>query len=49
VVTALMISMIEDWVSKKILLFHAIAEMHVHNGDGKECDRDSNPKNILHG
>src|ERR1700741_5439404 len=29
-------------------LFHAVAEMHVGDREGKECDRDCSPKNVLH-
>ena len=42
-------SMINDCVSKEILLLHAVAEMHIGNGDREERDGHDGPKNILHG
>src|ERR1700751_2736399 len=32
----------------RAFLFHAVAEMHVCDREGKECDRDCGPKNVLH-
>src|SRR5690348_8454821 len=48
VVNALTTSMIIDSVLISLSSLQAIAKLHVSNRQSEECDRDCDPKNVLH-
>jgi len=48
VVKALTASMIADSMLIEISLLHALAEVHVRDGQREKRDRYDNPKQVLH-
>jgi hypothetical protein len=47
-VSALITSMTIDSPLISFSSLHAIAEIHIANGEREKCDRDSNPNNVFH-